>query len=113
MATLYNTIERASSIDAIALVTLKLVWDTDDQSVPLNTVEQTSPLGSWSTTTDEAGKWVFANVDPNSDITPVDNRYKVTETVNGEEAVVSYVNIPSNGVYWMGDVLVATPDWVK
>ena len=112
MATLYNTIERAGSIDAVAKVTLELLWDVNDQSVPLNTVEENSPLGSWSTVTDETGRWVFSGVDPNSNITPADNVYMVTEEVNGEEAVVSYVNITGDGTYWMGDVLVTKPVWV-
>lgn len=111
MATLYNTIERASSIFAVAKVTLELVWDKDDQSVPLNTVEENSPLGEWSTTTDENGKWTFTNIDPNTDITPADNLYKVIEDVNGEEPLTSYVNITGNGTYWLGDVLVAKPVW--
>jgi len=113
MATLYNTLERAASVNAFAVVNLELVWDTDAQSVPLNSSEESSALGDWSATTDSDGKWIFETVDPNTDITPTgSNVYKVTETVNGEEGVVSYVEITGNGSYWLGDVIVSTPAWV-
>lgn len=111
MATLFNTIERVASEGQVAVVHLDLLWDQSLSSAAWNASEQRSINGPIKISTNYDGFWEINNIDLNSDITPANNIYVVTELVDNE-SVVHYVTLDTDGSFWLGDVFTTKPVWV-
>ena len=112
MAKIYNTIERVASMEQIGVVVIDLLWDGDDASGPTNASEERSINGHIRISTDTNGYWEVDNIDPNTEITPTDNIYLVSE-YSSNERIDYYVNIPTNATFWLGDVIVNKPAWIE
>lgn len=112
MAKLYNTIERVASMEQIGVVVIDLLWDGDDAAGPTNASEKRSINGPIKISTDQDGYWEVDDIDPNTEITPTDNIYVVSEYADNER-IDHYVNITTNGTYWLGDVIVTKPIWIE
>ena len=71
--------------------------------------------GSYRTVADNDGFWEITNVYPNEVITPADSVYKITETFADDSSQAFYISIPDGATpnYWVGDLLVAEPDYVS
>ncbi len=116
MATLHNTVERAASAGVTATVEIELLWDESVQPAAINTVEERTINGVTRTATDLAGYWEFDNVDLNANISPTENVYKVTESIDDSvttDDIVYYVTVVSSGDNWIGDVMVTKPSWIE
>lgn len=111
MASLYNTIQRAGSRDQAGIVTLDLLWDTDDAAAATIASEESTINGPVKVATDSDGYWIIDGIDLNTDISPSDNVYTVTEEAD-DEIITYYVSITTEASHWLGDVTVSQPAWV-
>ena len=115
MATVFNNIDRVAG-DPLAsvVVNISLIWDTSLGVVAKIEDEDTMVRGSYGTETDLDGNWEIDLV-PNDEITPAGSVYKVTERITStNDTVVYYISVPPSATptSWVGDVLVATPEWI-
>jgi len=116
MATLHNTIERAASAGTTATVSIELLWDSTVQAAAFNTVEERTINGATNTATDLTGYWEFDDVDLNANVSPTENVYMVTESIDDTvttDDIVYYVTVVSSGDNWIGDVTVTKPIWIE
>lgn len=119
MATIFNNIDRVAGDPQTAEVRIDLVWDTSSSPVARNTDEDTFYRGPFRIDVDEDGHWSVV-IAANDDILPLDNAYKITETLLNEEddtdeiSNVYYIFVPATASpsYWVGDILIDTPDWI-
>lgn len=114
--TIHNTIAKAAGGDAQDDfdISVDLSWDTTLATVAIDTEESVMLKGVYSTETDADGYWEVAVVD-NSVIEPAGSVYKITETERNSSTVINeyYVEVTTSATpsVWVGDILVATPDW--
>lgn len=118
MAVIFNNIDRvANNPQVTAIVKIELLFDDNDSPVAKNTSTETMIQGFHKEAVDSDGYWQRAVV-PNSNITPTDNIYKVTETiteVDGTTSSVSYyINVPdaASPYFWTGSIIVNKPGWL-
>lgn len=111
MATLYNTIERVGSEEQIGYVEIDLLWDTTQAPGPTIASQKRTINGPIRVPTDYNGYWEVDNIDLNSDISPANNVYIVRE-YSDNEVVEFYVEVLTDSTHWLGDVMVAKPNWI-
>lgn len=119
MATIFNNIDRVAGDPQSVEVRIDLVWDTSVSPVAKYTDEELLYRGPFKTNVDEDGGWSVA-LTANDNILPADNAYKVTETLTDEEessdesSISYYIYVPDSAspTFWIGDILIATPDWI-
>ena len=115
MVIIYNNIDRASGAPELSVsVSLQLLWDT--ASGPVAKVDESDTMiqGSYSTSSDENGYWETEVVD-NDSITPIDSVYRIIETTKASNISTYYISVPDAATpvpLWVGDLIVATPDWI-
>lgn len=111
MAKIYNTVSRVAGREQIASIQIDLLWEESVQSAPLHNGDKVSINGPVHLGTDVDGYWELDGLDPNPDITPVNNIYCVQETTDTSTQTF-WIEIPANGNYWLGDLIVSKPAWV-
>ena len=113
--TIYNNIDRASGGPQFAVaVSIQLLWDSVLGPVAKVNDSDTMIQGSYSTSSDENGYWETDVID-NDSITPSDSVYKIVETTKSSVVSTYYISVPdaaTPGPFWVGDLIVATPDWI-
>lgn len=113
MATIHNSIDKvAGDPQSSAEVKIEIVWDSSQAVVPRHVGTETIIVGPFQSDADEDGYWE-ANLVPNTEILPVHNAYRVTETVDTTD-VVYYVYVTDSATpnYWSHSVSIAKPGWV-
>lgn len=111
MASLYNTIQRVGARQQTGIVTVDLVWDTDDAVAATNSTDETTINGPVVVKTNDDGYWIVEDLELNTDISPSDNVYLVSEAADNE-VIQYYVSITTEASHWLGDVVVTQPEWV-
>lgn len=91
---------------ADALVTVELVTTTDGSVAPgYEAVADEAFIHVGSTTTDASGVWTVA-LEPNTNITPAGNIYKVTVRPPAGRIFTYEIVVPDSvGPHWVGDIL--------
>jgi len=120
VATVYNNIDKvAGDPQSSATVKIELLFDKDEASVAKHVSSEVMIQGYFSTSVNTAGEWSTSLV-PNSEITPSDNVYFVTETIteagSSKQSVTSYyvtVPVSATPVFWVGGLIVPKPGWVQ
>lgn len=108
MATIYNTVETPGGAPLRhSDISVQLSSDPD-AGVPRVPDDEVVVRRTHTATTDDEGYWEMDSVIPNSEIEPSGTVYKITEA-----DYVYYVSVPdaATPVFWIGDILVDTPEW--
>lgn len=107
MAVISNTIQNPGQIKRFDVpVTVELLWDVSTGLLATVPDSDTTISHTHVVSTDDQGYWSL-DVIPNSDIDPTGSVYKITE---GETEY--YIQLDADADTWVGDVLVAKPEWV-
>jgi hypothetical protein len=114
MATVYNNIDNVAG-DPLAsvVVSITLLWDTSVSSIATQDAEERLIRSSYGTETDDDGYWEV-NLIPNTEITPDDSVYKITEKLTSDSTTLTYyISVPDQATptSWVGDILVEQPAW--
>ena len=115
MTTIYNNINKASGDPQFAVsVSVQLLWDATGGPVAKVDESDTMIQGSYASSSDENGYWEVDVVN-NDSITPSDSVYKIVETTKSSSISTYYISVVDGatpGPLWVGDLIVATPDWI-
>ena len=115
MSQVFNNINKVAGEPQLsAQVTIYLSWDTSLSPVAKVNTTDSMIQGPFGASTDESGHW-SAMLVPNIDISPIGSVYKIVESVSSNLTdTVYYISVPDGAtpVYWVGDIIVSTPDWV-
>jgi hypothetical protein len=112
--TIYNNIDKvAGNPQESVHVLIELLWDTNESPVARVDEEETMIQGSVSLSSDADGRWE-KDVVPNDVILPVDNVYRITETLKSGPVSTYFISLSDGATadFWVGDFLVAKPSWV-
>lgn len=114
MTVIFNNIAKpAGEQQEDYTVHISLTWDSDATPLVREEGTDTTYYGTFTTMTDEDGRWEV-DVVPNADLTPT-SYYKIIEQEGSVVRSTYFVDVPSDGAtpgsVWVGDILVATPEW--
>jgi hypothetical protein len=112
MATIFNTLHKPNGQPIRdALVSVTLSWDTSLDVFVKNADNEVVVDNTAQIKTDVDGYWEM-EVIPNDSLTPT-CFYKVTETIDSTNINTYYieVNDQATPLFWIGDLIVATPAW--
>lgn len=115
MATVFNNIDNVAG-DPLAsvVVSITLLWDTSVSSIATQASEEKVIRSSYGTETDDEGYWEVS-LTPNTDISPEDSVYKITEKLSSDSTTLTYyISVPDGATptSWVGDIVVEEPAWV-
>lgn len=116
MATVFNEIDKVAGDPQRVSVEIRLVWDKSVSPVAVDADDSVMIRGPLLIQTNDEGYWE-TSLTPNSEITPADNAYQITETIetpSGDEVAVYYISVPDGAtpMFWVGGIMIDKPDWV-